>query len=142
MNFKIKTLCGGFHDRDEVLLHAAFQVLADFMEKEKPGEFDWSASSKSRYAWKELTYLYKWWKKTRPARKDPLDRKCKVPDPLFLTSKDGHIRFYKEETPERKKKYAAHFRAMKEFSRLEPNWIAEDQKNLCRLIAVRQYLWT
>ncbi len=29
---KITTLDKGWHDKDEVLLHAAFQLLADFVE--------------------------------------------------------------------------------------------------------------
>ena len=35
---KIKTLEKGWHDKDEVLLHAAFQLLTDFVEQEKPEE--------------------------------------------------------------------------------------------------------
>ncbi len=33
---KIKTLGKGWHDKDEILLHAVFQVLTDFVEQEKP----------------------------------------------------------------------------------------------------------
>jgi hypothetical protein len=36
---KIHTLTQGeWYDRDESLLHAAFQLLVDFMEQERPGE--------------------------------------------------------------------------------------------------------
>jgi hypothetical protein len=34
---KITTLDKGWHDKDEVLLHAAFQLLTDFLEQEQPG---------------------------------------------------------------------------------------------------------
>jgi hypothetical protein len=34
---KITTLGKGQFDKDEVLLHAAFQLLADFLEQEQPG---------------------------------------------------------------------------------------------------------
>jgi hypothetical protein len=33
---KIETLDKGWQDRDEILLHAAFQVLVDFVEREHP----------------------------------------------------------------------------------------------------------
>jgi len=33
---KIATLDKGWHNKDEVLLHAAFQLLANFVEKEQP----------------------------------------------------------------------------------------------------------
>ena len=41
---KITTLDKGWHDKDEVLLHAAFQLLADFVEKEQPEKIvDWDS---------------------------------------------------------------------------------------------------
>jgi hypothetical protein len=33
---KIATLDKGWHDKDEVLLHAAFQLPTDFVEQEQP----------------------------------------------------------------------------------------------------------
>ena len=33
---KIHTLEKGWCDRDEIMLHAVFQILVDFMEQEKP----------------------------------------------------------------------------------------------------------
>ena len=35
---KINTLNKCWCDRDDLLLHAAFQILVDFVEKEKPGK--------------------------------------------------------------------------------------------------------
>ena len=35
---KIHTLKKGWRDRDSIMLHAAFQILVDFVELEKPGE--------------------------------------------------------------------------------------------------------
>ncbi len=76
---KCKSLPPTWNDRDQVLLHAAFQCLTDFIDKEKPWEFD--ASSKTIYAeyntevdgkampgmdqivkdWKTIKRLYRWW---------------------------------------------------------------------------------
>lgn len=36
---KIKTLRGGWHDRDQIMLHACFQILVDFVEKELVQEY-------------------------------------------------------------------------------------------------------
>jgi hypothetical protein len=35
---KINTLEKGWSDRDHLLLHASFQILVDFVEKESPFE--------------------------------------------------------------------------------------------------------
>jgi len=40
---KIQTLEKGWCDKDEVLLHAAFQLLVDFVEQEHPDKIvDWT----------------------------------------------------------------------------------------------------
>ena len=45
VKLKINTLRGGrWHDKDKILLHAAFQLLVDFVEQEQPAKLiDWSA---------------------------------------------------------------------------------------------------
>lgn len=58
---KIQTLDKGWHDKDEVLLHAAFQLFVDFVEKERPDKIvDWNANDLHRHARKEIKSLYKW----------------------------------------------------------------------------------
>ena len=67
---KIHTLKKGWCDKDEILLHAAFQLLVDFVEQEKPGQIiDWETDELHKKAWKEIMSLYRWWKKERAARK-------------------------------------------------------------------------
>ena len=65
---KIQTLDSRWHDKDNVMLHAAFQCLVDFIEKEKPDEIvDWEGTGSEAYtAWNEMNVLYAWWK-ARPA---------------------------------------------------------------------------
>ena len=73
---KIQTLKKGWHDKDEILLHAAFQLLVDFIEKEQPEKIvDWNTNKRHRQAWREIKSLYRWWKETRPRRRTPLDDK-------------------------------------------------------------------
>ncbi len=63
VKLKINTLRGGrWHDKDKILLHAAFQLLVDFVEQEQPAKLiDWSADVRRGKAWKEIMTLYRWW---------------------------------------------------------------------------------
>ena len=138
---KISTLTG-YADGDEVMLHAAFQILVNFMEHEAEIT-NWTERAQDRRLWKELCCLYNWWKKIRPKRSDPLsplDPKIKVPEPRFRTTPEGHLML--GETPERLRKYAAYFHAVKESNRLEEEWLKEDQRNLHRLVRIRGCLWS
>lgn len=56
-------------DRDYLLLHAAFQILTDFIEKEEPWEFAAtpdelreSYSEDRMRDWERIRLLYRWWK--------------------------------------------------------------------------------
>ena len=137
---KIPTLKKGWHDKDEILLHAAFQLLVDFIEKEHPERIDWNAQKKHKQAWRGIKSLYKWWKEKRPARHSPLDDKKLLKPPLKFKKIPGS-EFSQLVQPDRKK-YAAYYRAMKRDGRLEKQWHEEDQRNLHRLIEVRGFLWT
>ena len=138
---KITTLDKGWHDKDQVLLHAAFQLLADFVEQERPEKIvDRSADELHKSAWEEITGLYKWWTKTRPKRRSPLDAK-KLKRPPFKFKKIPGSDMRQLVTPD-KKKYAEYYQAIEAHVRLENEWYAEDQRNLHRLIEVRGFLWT
>lgn len=138
---KIKTLEKGWHDKDEMLLHAAFQLLTDFIEQEKPDKIvDWSWDERHRNAWKEITSLYKWRKTIRPARKSPLDDKRLRRPPLKFVKIPGSENRRMVE-PDRKK-YARYYQALKKHGRLKQKWYEEDQRNLHRLIEIRGFLWT
>ena len=138
---KIRSLDKGWHDRDHVLLHGAFQILTDFIECEHPDRIiDWSRDKSHKSAWKEIRSLYKWWKKTRPSRKSPLDNK-KLPRPP-LKFKHIHASRLSERIEPDAKKHSKYFKALKQDMRLEKKWHEEDQKNLRRLIEIRPFLWT
>ena len=137
----IHTLRSGWHDKDEVMLHAAFQLLADFMEQESPDKhIDWSHNALHRRAWKEIRDLYKWWTRTRPLRRSPIDDK-KIPAPPLRFEKVAGTKFRRLVTPD-KKKYAAYYRALRQHTRLEQKWHSEDQRNFHRLVDIREFLWT
>lgn len=50
---------GQFHNLDDVMLHAAFAVLRQFLETEYPGRVMWRTSDL-----RELEELYRWWERT------------------------------------------------------------------------------
>jgi hypothetical protein len=138
---KMTTLDKGWHDKDEVLLHAAFQLLTDFVEQERPEKIvDRSADELHKNAWEEITGLYKWRKKARPKRRSPLDDK-KLKQPPFKFKKIPGSDMRELVRPD-KKKYAAYYQALAEHARLEREWDEEDQRNLHRLIEIRGFLWT
>jgi len=141
LHLVIRTLEAGWHDKDEVMLHAAFQLLVDFVEQEQPGKYiDWSHDDDHRQAWKEIRALYRWWTTTRPSRRDPLDDK-KIAVPPLRFEKIAGTTLSKLVTPD-KKQYAAYYRALKQYARLEQKWREEDQRTLHRLVEIREFLWT
>ncbi len=138
---KIKTLEKGWHDKDEVLLHAAFQILTDFIEQETPEEIvDWNSDELHKKAWKEIKSLYKWWKEIRPSRTSPLDEKNLIAPPFKFKKIPGSD--LSEMVEPDKKKYAGYYRALEKHRKLETKWNEEDQRNLHRLIEIRGFLWT
>ncbi len=138
---KISTLDKGWYDKDELLLHAVFQILADFVEKERPEKIiNWNADKKHHEAWKEIKKLYNWWKKVRPNRRSPLDDKKIAMPPLKWVKMTGSELHRKVNID--RKKYGAYYRAVRKQYEMEKKWRQEDQRNLHRLINVRYFLWT
>jgi hypothetical protein len=141
IHLTIRTLKPGWHDKDEIMLHAVFQLLVDFVEQEHPDKYiDWSHDNDHRQAWKEIRNLCRWWTTTRPSRRDPLDDKRIAKPPLWFEKIAGTT-FSRLVTPD-KKKYAAYYQALKQHTRLEQKWREEDQRNLHRLVEIREFLWT
>jgi hypothetical protein len=138
---KIHSLEKGWRDRDSIILHAAFQILVDFVELEEPGKIvDWNSDDAHKEAWHEICDLYDWWTKKRPNRKYPTeDKRLKIPSIEF---EDIPGSDYKRMIEPDKKKYAAYYRALEKQKQLEIKYHEEDQRNLHRLIEVRPYLWT
>lgn len=129
---KIGSLDHRWHDKDEALLHAAFQLLVDFIEQEQAGKrINWNANELFKRAWREINSLYKWWKVRRPARQSPLDdKKLAIPPLKFKKMPDSQM--YQMVEPD-KKKYAAYYRALRQHAQLEQKWYEEDQRKLHRL---------
>ena len=83
-SFKIKTLGKqDWPDHDEIMLHAPFQCLVNFVEEELGrDENGWSYpddTPQEAEIYKELIALYTWWTEKRTARINPLDDKSILP---------------------------------------------------------------
>ena len=135
---KLHTLNKGqWYDRDTILLHAAFQILVDYLEQERPdATVDWEHDELHRNAWHELSALYRWWKEERVQRHDPLDDVASPPEEEYRFLDDGQVIL-----PDREQ-YPEYYAALAESSAIENAWHTEDQKQLHRLIDVRPFLWT
>jgi hypothetical protein len=59
----IATLDGDWCDKDQGMLHACFQLLADFVEQEISQDIvDWEHNESKTNVKKEIDFLYNWWK--------------------------------------------------------------------------------
>jgi len=138
---KIQTLEKGWCDKDYVMLHAVFQLLVDFVEQEKPDQIvDWNFDPEQKNAGKEIRSLYHWWTQVRPARRSPLDQKGLKNPPMRWKKIPGSEN--RQLVDYDRNKYAAYDIALRKHWRLEKKWGEEDQRNLHRLIEIRQFLWT
>jgi hypothetical protein len=152
---KIKTLKPGYYDKDTQMLHACFQLLTDFVEKELAGMhlhtsrykvrseqgpaaglayLDWEINAPETQGTgqeivaKEKRELYLWWVVSRPSRIDPwTDPSIWGTSPDFRI--DGEIN---DEWRRVSDKAAA----------LEQTYTDEDDAMLLRLITIKNNLWS
>lgn len=134
----------GWRDTDTRLLYAMFDLLTEFVEKEKPFEHvDWSHTLQTKAAAEEFMALYKWWKEERPKRHDPLyDMKAPEREPFKEIIEDGRKFYMIGEyigDPEKIKTYLA---ALDGSAKLEEEWYEEDTNMMIRLAKIRSFLWT
>lgn len=137
---KLRGLADHWIDKDHLILYAAFQLLRDFVERERPERIAWNHDRRSAKAWREIRFLYRWWTEIRPKRRDPLDAKGLKCPPLKHEPVPGKP--YSRLLPYEKTKYRPYLRALARQAALDKQWLEEDQRNLHRLVEVRPFLWT
>ena len=125
-------------DKDHVMLCACFQLLVDFIEKEKPDKIiDIKRHREQKRIWEELKSLYRYWKVERPQleKKNTVllmkwgkKHKTKwVPDP------DGRASTLVTLSTDKK--------AFRRLNRAELKFEELGSQMLHRLIRVRKHLW-
>jgi hypothetical protein len=135
----ISSLEPTWNDRDKVLLHAAFQVFTDFIEKEDPfGFINWEATPEHSQAAATMRFLYKWWTEERPDRIEYTDL---VECPEFSFEADSSGKFFKMIEEPRPIKDAWE-EACRKQTDLDVLWEKEDQDMLHKLVEIRRFLWT
>lgn len=141
---RIRSLPPTWTDCTEKLPHAMFQMLSDYMEKEKPGEvIDWSWCSEQANTWKEIQELYDWWNnvylKFDIWKEAPIRDRFK-PTASRTPAGDG-LSLYSQEwsSPEDRKEWEADWAR---HAALEKDMECQLTENCIRLIKIRESLWT
>lgn len=127
----IRSLSKDYHDPVELMLHANFQILVDFIEKEKPEEVvNWDYCREHAFVRNEFRSLYYWWKIGRPAAQKYYNRLLREQYPYRkkyelnkIIAKDGKA-------------------GINKLHKFETFLTNKDQRQLHRLIKIRLNLWT
>ena len=133
----ITSLDKNWCDKDGVMLHACFQLLVDFFEKEQ-------AESMNVFEGDDfiLKDLYTWWTQKRAERDDPFADKwfngVEAPKHSFMSS----LERYKSNLSAIIKQDKAYFQVLEECAERERCYEQEDQDKLLQLISLRNRLWT
>jgi len=142
---KLRYIKPGWCDKDEILIHAMFEVLCRFIEDEKPDEIvDWNSDEEHKFARKEMQELYEWWKKRQDREKeDPIFQEgIKSPHLDFVDYKDDsefhevEFNYINEEEKEKWNK------ACDESAIWQDKCNKEDEEMMIRLIKIRYFMWT
>jgi len=135
---KIKTLGPTWHDRDYLLAHAMFQILDDFITRERPDEIiDWDSDKEHRWARDKMDELINWWKniylKFDAYEGIKLDYNY---DDMFISCKNSPDMF--EMKPMSKEDNDK----LDIVNRREQEIEDELNKKLTEILSIRKYLWT
>ncbi len=150
---KLRYIKSGWIDKDEVLIHAMFEVLCNFLEDEPVEKISWKADSKHKNAWNEMQTLYKWWVKRQNREEDnpilqpniiapgmkftPSDKK--IYNPITKKEENTSIMDFVYKSDKDKKKCN---KACDDCTKWEKKCYDEDNKMMNRLIKIRGYIWT
>jgi hypothetical protein len=132
---KIDTLDSSWCEPDYLLLHANFQILKNYVEKQRPDTTCISITPEEQSkTWEEILDLYHWWTEVYPNR-------CafEPQPPKELSKLNVFEQINMQETHPLYPKMAEYYENSSKFT-LE--WTETEQNNLKRLIGIRFCLWT
>lgn len=138
----VKTLPSTWVDRDHLLLHAAFQILVDFIEREDPVNTiniwysdEWYPSREAE--WMELYGLYSWWiyEYPNPQHDKTLEKYHAIP------SKEDDDNFFHSIYQNKQDEELAE-QIFKQYMPESEAFDAKVDENLAKLISLRGHLWT
>lgn len=136
---KIKTLGPTWNDRDHLLCHAMFQILDDFIVKEKIDDIiDWDSDPEHRQARDKMGHLIWWWKNIylKFDAWQGIELGYSFGDDMFIPCKDYPEMYeMKPFTPEQQEK-------MNIINKKELDIEQELEKKLRELLDIRKYMWT
>lgn len=134
----IKTsLKPGYHDPDNRMFYAAFNLLCEFVE-EAGDMINWEDEAGHSKAWKEMSELYDWWNNIRPHREERWENenpKPTLPDHIERTL--GIFAQKNRELPE----VIKYHEYLSKYNEATQQWEVEDDDMFIRLIKIRRYLW-
>lgn len=122
----------GWYDTDSRMLQACFLLLKEYVELEQPFKnIDWEWNEENKHAHKEIKDLYHWWTVRRPAAKAMLayDWENEPDRTEIVRREDGSYTIIQPEST-------------RILVQREEQMNAEDQRNLERLVKIRDFLWT
>ena len=125
-------------DKDYVMLLACFQLLVDFVEKEKPQNIvDYVHDKNQRLQWREIQALYKYWKKDRPAE----EKQIKKVRSKWHRSRKTRMEPVPGKNLIREVVLHQDRKAWNQLWKLEDRFEKKEEEMFGRLIHIRKYLW-
>lgn len=128
----VRTLPSTWVDRCDLIPHALFQILTDFVQKEEPFNGVEDTTPEYVHARSEMLELYEWWH-TVYLQFDPLKNFRGIEQPTF--GPDG-IKFSSTDAEQ------AYHLALELTREEEEELEGQLTQNCCRLIHVMRFMWT
>ena len=137
---KPKTLKPDYHNQYDLILHASFHVLIEFVEYEEEfGMVDWRATPEHSEFWDEAHRLVYWWKHIRPFQEDWLERDYPYPPgPIEAKDNEMWVIYDKYRCTDEYKEWSRISKIRQEH---EIQFEKTDESYLIRLAKIRMFLW-
>jgi hypothetical protein len=137
---KVRSLPPTWCDKDHLILEVNFQLLVDYVEKERAFEIVATDDPSCKEQYDEVKFLYKWWTEDRKNRIEPFDETRKYePDKVWdeIKQPNGNTLL----KPIRSKGSDIYDDSISRAGWLDELYHEEDTEMLVRLMKIRRTLW-